>query len=353
MILRVVGLSLLLAASISAQEPNSAAIEALGRLKGMDLEANPALKNAVLKILEKTKGTPQFVEIVRDFKLTGQREELLKFAAANSTNSIGIEALRLAASEGGAIALSPGIIEAMANAADKHFVPALTSAIQDSQHPIEARKSAVKGLAQTEEGSTLLLKLASEEKLDPGLRFAATTALHSARWENIKAEAAKILPLPQGKAAALPPVSELVKLKGDPAHGAKIFRGLEMNCVNCHRVGNEGVDFGPALTEIGSKLAREAIYEAILDPSSGISFGFEAWQVEMKNGDETYGIITSETPEEIVVKVQTGVSTRYKKAEIASRRQMKTSIMPAGLQMAVSQQDLVDLVEYLSTLKKH
>jgi putative heme-binding domain-containing protein len=125
-----------------------------------------------------------------------------------------------------------------------------------------------------------------------------------------------------------------------------------VNCIGCHKIGDEGVDFGPALSEIGTKLAREAIYESILDPSSGIAFGFEQWQLELKNGDEATGIITSESPEEIVLKTQTGISTRYKKSELAKRTKSSLSIMPSGLQQAMSQQDLVDLVEYLSTLKK-
>ena len=36
-------------------------IEALNRLKNVDLESSPALKGAVVKVLEKTRGTPQFV----------------------------------------------------------------------------------------------------------------------------------------------------------------------------------------------------------------------------------------------------------------------------------------------------
>src|SRR6476620_9941550 len=55
-------------------------IEALNRLKGVDLESNATLKGAVLKILEKTRGTPQFVEIVRDFKLSGHGQALLEYA---------------------------------------------------------------------------------------------------------------------------------------------------------------------------------------------------------------------------------------------------------------------------------
>src|SRR5689334_10941027 len=38
-------------------------LEALSRLKGIDLDANPAVKNVVLKMLGQVRGTPQFVEI--------------------------------------------------------------------------------------------------------------------------------------------------------------------------------------------------------------------------------------------------------------------------------------------------
>ena len=115
---------------------------------------------------------------------------------------------------------------------------------------------------------------------------------------------------------------------------------------------DEGTEVGPDLSEIGSKLAKEALYESILDPSAGISFGYEAWQFELKNGDEPFGIIVSDTPEEVAVKNNTGVVARYKKSDIKSRQQMKLSIMPAGLQQAMTTGELVDLVEFLTSLKK-
>jgi len=338
-----------------AEPANSAAIEALSRLKGMDLESSPALKNAVLKVLDSTKGTSQFVEIVRDFKLKGQTKELLNFAASHPNDSTGVEALRLAVAETGLAGLtnSIGILEAMGNAADKQFVPALMATVSDPKQPVENRKAAVKSLAQTEDGSAQILKLAKDDKLDNALKFTASAMLNSARWPAIKTEAAEVLPLPQGKnATPLPPVSELVKIKGDPEAGSKVVRRLEVNCIGCHQINGQGVDFGPNLSEIGSKFGKEALYEAILDPSAGISFGFEAWQIELKNGDEAYGLLASETADEITIKTQTGVSTRYKKTDLAKRQKMTLSIMPAGLQTTMSQQDLIDVVEYLSTLKK-
>ena len=84
---------------------------------------------------------------------------------------------------------------------------------------------------------------------------------------------------------------------------------------------------------------------------SGSSFGFEAWQLALRNGDEAYGLIVSETADELALKAIGGIVTRYKKNDIANRTQQKLSSMPAGLQQAMSLQDFVDLVEYLASLK--
>src|SRR6185436_7573374 len=113
----------------------------------------------------------------------------------------------------------------------------------------------------------------------------------------------------------------------------------------------QGIDFGPNLSEIGSKLAKEALYESILDPSAGISFGYEVWNIELKSGDELYGLIVSETTEELSVKSVGGAVTKCKTVEIARRTKAALSIMPSGLQQNMSAQDLVDLVEYLGSLK--
>ena len=72
----------------------------------------------------------------------------------------------------------------------------------------------------------------------------------------------------------------------------------------------------------------------------------------MKSGDEAYGLMVSDTADEIAVKTQGGIVTRYKKSDVAKQEQQKLSIMPAGLQQTLSTADLVDLVEYLSSLKK-
>ena len=244
-------------------------------------------------------------------------------------------------------------MQALGNARDRKAVLLLEPLVADEQKDIEVRRAAVTALAQTQDGSLALLRMARQEKLPDNLRFLAASQLNGARWPEIKTEAAAILPLPPGQnAQPLPPAAELLQRKGEPARGAEIYRRETAGCIKCHPVRGEGREVGPALSEIGSKLPKEALLEAILDPSSGISFGFEAWQVELKSGDEAYGLKASETSEEIAIKDINGIVTRYKKSEVVRMTQSKISIMPAGLQQSMTTQELVDLIEYLASLKK-
>jgi putative heme-binding domain-containing protein len=340
------------------------AVEALTRLEGVDLNANATLKGRVLQVLEKTRGTPGFVKLVQHFKLPDQEAGLLEVAAAQPSGESGVEAMRLVLSGGGTgrvqqalegtnIIASMKIAEALGNTGDKRAVPLLLPLIADPMRDAGLRKQAVRSLARTAQGAGEVLKLAKEGTLADDLKFTAGTELNAVRWPEIKTEAAKVLPPAQGlNAAPLPPLSELLKMKGDPVNGARIYTNASPGCANCHVVNGRGVELGPNLSEIGTKLGRDALIESILDPSSGISFGYEAWNFTLKNGDEVYGLIASETADEVVVKNIGGIVTRLKKSELDLRQQSKLSIMPAGLQAAMSAQELMDLIDYLASLKK-
>jgi putative heme-binding domain-containing protein len=336
-------------------------VEALNRLKGADLESNAALKTAVLRVLEKTRGTPQFVEIVRDFSLKGQADALLDYATKYPAEASAIEAFRLAVTENGVTSLptlldstnAPAVVQLMANTKDKSFDPVLKSLVQDSAKPLPVRQAAVKALAQSESGARFLLDLAQAGNLPADLKPAAASELNLAPWPDIKKLALEIVPLPAPSSAeSLPPISELIQRAGNIQRGRTVFESDTSACIYCHIVNGRGTDVGPQLSEIGTKLGKEALYQAILDPSSGISFGFEAWSITTKSDDELFGMITSETADELTVKSQTGILTKVKKSDIATRQKLSSSLMPQGLHLTMSTQDLIDLVEYLSSLKK-
>lgn len=336
-------------------------LEALSRLKGIDLEANPAVKAVVMKLLDQLRGTPQFVELVRKFNIRGQTQSLLEAAVRDPSGTTGVEATRLVLQNGELPALKLALngtnavklAEALGNTDDKEIVPLLEPIVPDTAKPLPLRQQAVRALAKVQEGAAALLELARAQRLPEDLRLTAASELNSVRWDNLKAQAAQLLPLPKSQnTGPLPPISELVKLKGDPLRGAAVFRREIVGCFKCHQINGQGTDFGPNLSEIGTKLAKSAIYESILDPSAGIAFGYEAWDLELKNGDDAVGLIVSETADELALKAVGGIVTRYRKADIARRRKQKLSIMPAGLEQTMSKDELVDLVEYLSSLKK-
>lgn len=343
--------------------PNQAALEALQRLKGIDLEANPALKGAILRVLDGTRGTAQFVDLVRDFSLADQEPGLWEVAAKLPDESAGVDAVRLLLrrSQGAylrrTLASAPlaerrAVLLALANSADAAALPLLKAAVMETGLELPTRTVAVRGLARTEAGAKEVLKLAAEGGLEESLRTSASFELAQSRWPAIRAEAAKVLPTPRSAdGSELPAIPELLKLEGDAVRGAKMFRSEKAACIKCHRVGTEGVDFGPALSQIGTKLGRQALLESILDPSAGIAFGYEGWEIETAAGEELFGLIASETPTELALKQPSGVVVRLPIATVKRRDRQRLSAMPAGLGQLLTRQELVDLVVYLTTLK--
>lgn len=333
------------------------------KLQTVDLEQNAKFKETVSKLLDRTAGTGDFVKLVQHFNVPNQEEGLLAVAVKNPKTDFGVGAMRIVIAskkhdlirrvvEGADIEAARNCVEALGNSRTKEAPPLLANIVTDQARDVTLHRQAVRSLAQTQEGAKALLRLAEEQKLPDNLKLVASSELSIVPWPDIHEKAKELVPFSTGQnSEPLPPIAELAKRKGDPANGEKIFNSPTAGCATCHQVNGRGVDFGPNLSEIGSKLAREALYEAIVDPNAGISFGFEAWNVELKSGDELYGLIVSDTPQEVAIKTIGGIVTKCRPAEIVRRDKSKLSIMPAGLQQNMSTQDLVDLVEYLASLK--
>jgi putative heme-binding domain-containing protein len=346
---------------LTEAERNYILVETLERITG-DIDKNPALKDAVYNTLRKLRGREAFVGIVKKFGIKDQDKELLDLALRHGERDFGVEAAQLVFEHGNgqlfATALSrtneaPKAVEILGRVNDKRVVPLLLPVLMNERADVSLRKAVVHSLTQTHEGATQLLQFAKEEKLPAALRFTAGSELSSVRWLPIKSEAEKVLPLPQGKnTEPFPSVATLAQMKGSKANGETVFFRDAAMCSRCHEVRGKGGQIGPALSEIGTKLGRQALIEAILDPSAGISFGFEGFNIALKSGDEAYGLIASETEDDIAIKDLNGIVTRYKKSDIAKRDPLKSSIMPTGLQQTMSPQEFVDLIEYLSSLKK-
>jgi putative heme-binding domain-containing protein len=228
-------------------------------------------------------------------------------------------------------------------------IEVMEGVMMDSSKNIELRKLAVKTFGGPWEAEDRLLTLAKENKIPADLHTSAGGVFQSAWRALLRDEAAQYLKIPGSKeGASLPSISVLIDKEGHHANGKVVFQSL---CSNCHQVNNEGVNFGPDLSEIGSKLSKEALYTSILFPDQGISFGFEGYRIQLNDGSAAIGKIVSETAEKIEMQYMNNQQSLIK-ANVTSRSKLESSLMPSNLQTSMSEQDLVDLVAYLQTLKR-
>lgn len=150
----------------------------------------------------------------------------------------------------------------------------------------------------------------------------------------------------------LPPIAALVKMSGDTKAGEAVFKNDKgANCVSCHQIGDTGRMLGPPLTTIGQKLSKEQLYQSILFPSTAILMGYENWMVRTKHGDVYAGLKVEDTPDHLTIKDTKGDYHDIALEDVGKTVKQSVSIMPEGLAATMSQADLVNLVEYLSTLR--
>lgn len=340
--------------------------EAIGRLKGFDVSKNPQQLASLNRILDGLKADPQFVTLVDKFSVADRYPELANLAASHPDDQIGLDATRVllakrqfpilegllkSTKEGGRSAL--GIATALSNSGDGQVAALLLPIVKDSSAAGDLRRQAIKGATLTKAGATEVLKLANEKTFDDTFAPALAAALQSAPLDQAQRDRVLALfPAPAGKGdKPLPPLADLAKLKGNASQGAKLF-ATTGKCNTCHVVNGEGKEVGPNLSEIGAKLARQAMFESIVFPSAGISHNYESWTIAMANGTTATGIIVSEDDAKLTLRGNDALVRSYEKKDIEERVKNKVSLMPADLAKLLSPEEMADIVEYLGTLKK-
>ncbi len=143
-------------------------------------------------------------------------------------------------------------------------------------------------------------------------------------------------------------LKDIAKAKGNADNGKAVFRRI---CVACHKVYGEGVDYGPDMMGLGSRMSKELIIESILEPNAKLDPKFLTTNVETKDGEAYTGFIVSETPEVLNLKIAGGLTQAIKKSDISKRDTVKQSSMPEGLAAGMSPTEFIDIVEFLNSLK--
>lgn len=234
--------------------------------------------------------------------------------------------------------------------------------------PVDERAEAIVGLVGSEPAANpTLLELACgapDELAHEALRSLRGTKLDAADAARLRDRLPQRSPSWQELAtrildpdrqperpAADDTVAWLRRLEGpaDPDVGARIFfHAQAAGCYRCHEANGRGASYGPNLTATGKTLTRERLLESILQPSREMAPHFVPWTVLSNAGQVFTGLYLGQDNENLQRYIdQQGREIRIKQADIEERRPSDQSIMPAGLEKTLTDQELRDLLEFL------
>ncbi|MFA6545239.1 MAG: PVC-type heme-binding CxxCH protein [Limisphaerales bacterium] len=247
----------------------------------------------------------------------------------------------------------------------------LAEIADDEARAAELRADAVAGLAPSTVPAhqALLLKLAAHA--NASIRNEALRAMRSkpvdaaARTplQNIaqrhpeSAGLVKVLLEPASIEAGRPAVEDtdawlkrLAALPGEPSAeaGRRIFFHSRVAlCSSCHRHSGRGNVVGPDLSFVAQQGDRKAILQSIMEPNREVAPQFFPTQLELKDGTEFTGILLRSSNVD-VFRDLTGKERVFKPTDIVKRTELKTSLMPTGLVATLTDQELRDLLAFLT-----
>jgi putative heme-binding domain-containing protein len=143
------------------------------------------------------------------------------------------------------------------------------------------------------------------------------------------------------------------------ARGKEIFTKLA--CASCHKLGAEGVNYGPDLTDVLKRFNNDRVelLRQIIEPSLIITNRYRNYEFELKDGESVFGMIVKEDGETWTV--QSGPSDTLiqtlKKSDVKAQKPQNSSLMPLALLNTLSKEEILDLLAYVqsgsSTAHKH
>jgi putative heme-binding domain-containing protein len=151
---------------------------------------------------------------------------------------------------------------------------------------------------------------------------------------------------PQPEEARNKAIQVLADMKGGSTdNGKAVFRRV---CINCHKIGNEGADFGPSIDGVAKRLSAHKLVESIIDPNADVAEKYLSTSVLTNDGRSFVGLLVSETPEELVI-FDGKEKKKVAVADIDERTQLRQSSMPEGLAATLSPNEFLDVVAFLKS----
>ena len=302
-----------------------------------------------------------FARAVREFQLDAMYDDVLSAALEGSLSATSAaqtisDLLDRGAQQVLANALAePGnaqtlLVRMLADASHVDAGALLWPIIMDPRIEASVRREALRGVVATRDGATRAVVAAENNELDQPMTIALAYALRMSLWKPLCERAERLCPdLPSDAAADLP-IAQWMKMQGHAGRGEQLFFA-KANCNTCHKVGDRGKEVGPPLSEIGAKLSRHGLYEAMLFPSAAINHSYETYSALTDAGVALKGILVGSTEKTVTLKTEQGILQELPRDELAIFEKQAVSLMPSGLEKILSPQEIADVAAYLATLR--
>jgi len=134
-----------------------------------------------------------------------------------------------------------------------------------------------------------------------------------------------------------------LKLKGDAEAGKVMFAQA---CVACHQLDGVGQAIGADLAALSDKSAG-ALLVGILDPNRAVEDKYILYTIETADGGVLAGLLQEETGAGVKVALLDGQIKTVLRSDIVAVTSTGRSLMPEGLEAAMTHQQMADLIAYL------
>jgi putative heme-binding domain-containing protein len=233
-------------------------------------------------------------------------------------------------------------------AASRFATPQVAAALieQWPGYTPKIRAEVLDGLVSRVDRATALLGAIRDQKVrSSDLSAAQIAALRNHSDKTVGQLAARTLAPKEdsSRAQVIEKFKAALELAGQQQRGRAIY--LE-RCASCHRSGNEGQAVGPDLASVRNS-GKEKLLIDMLDPNREVPPQYLAYTIETKDGETLTGIISSESGANVTLLQPNGKPVSVSRAQIKHLESQRLSLMPEGLEMGLSSQQMADLLAFV------
>jgi putative membrane-bound dehydrogenase-like protein len=231
--------------------------------------------------------------------------------------------------------------------------PAVLACLEEADFTVRYQFALSLGAFHDARVPETLAKLAERDGHQPQMRLAILSSLapDSPLFAKLNSPAVSsataniLLPKPStpDRARIVASYARVGELRGDSDRGRDLF---QQQCAICHRLKGGGNEVGPDLTMAADK-PLDWLLTAILDPNAAIEDRYRAQTLKLKSGAELSGLISTETANNVVVRLPGGADLPVLRSDIANQKSSDRSLMPEGLETVLSPQAVADLIAWM------